>query len=260
MIFHQPDNSLTANNYNSKLYRDDVWDFHFHKNFEVIYVLEGGVFCSVNGIEKILKKGEFGMCLPNEIHSYRPQEDAYYWVGVFSADYVRSFSNKIKGKQGTDFSFGCSDSVRDFIEKNIVKEEVPSLFMLKACLYALCDAYWNSVDIIERDVNKTRNIEIITDFVAQHHTENIGLGDIAKLLGYDYNYVSRYFRTVFSMSFKDFLTMHRLETAIKIMEEDNKKIVDVAYESGFQSIRTFNESFKKYFGISPSEYKKTSRI
>ena len=160
---------------------------------------------------------------------------------------------------GNDFCFYCSDSVKKFVLANMIKEEVPPHFMLKSCLYAICAEYLTSVELIEKDRNKTRNIDAITDFVAQHHTENIGLSDIAKLLGYDYNYVSRYFKMVFNMSFKEFLTIHRLETAVKLMEEGNKKIVDIAYESGFQSVRTFNESFKKHFNSSPLKYKKTSR-
>jgi len=258
MIFHQPWNSVSAKNYNSRIYSDDIWDYHFHKNFEVIYVIKGNVFCSINSIEKLLSVGQFGMCLPNEIHSYRPQKGSLYWVGVFSADYVRSFANSVEGMCGDDFVFSCSESVTEFLKANLITEEVPNQFLLKACLYGLCAEYCKTVNFSEKDKNKTRNIEIITDFVAQHHTENISLSDIAKLLGYDYNYVSRYFKTVFNMSFKEFLTIHRLETALKLMEEGNKKIVDIAYESGFQSVRTFNECFKQHFNMNPSEYRKTS--
>ena len=41
MIFHQPHNSKTNYNYNAFFYQKEKWDPHFHKNFEVIYVLEG---------------------------------------------------------------------------------------------------------------------------------------------------------------------------------------------------------------------------
>ena len=41
-----------------------------------------------------------------------------------------------------------------------------------------------------------------------------------------------------------------------LLEETDKKIADIALESGFQSIRNFNNAFRLKFGISPGEYKR----
>lgn len=57
------------------------------------------------------------------------------------------------------------------------------------------------------------------------------------------------------MSFTDFLNLYRIETALRLLDETDKKITDIALESGFQSVRNFNEAFRKKIGISPSEYK-----
>lgn len=68
--------------------------------------------------------------------------------------------------------------------------------------------------------------------------------------------MSIYFHSTFNISFTNFLNIYRLETAVKLLEETDKKITDIALESGFQSVRSFNNSFRLKFGISPSEYKK----
>lgn len=60
------------------------------------------------------------------------------------------------------------------------------------------------------------------------------------------------------MSFTNFLNIYRLETAIRLLEETDKKITDIALESGFQSVRSFNNSFNLKFGISPREYKRNN--
>lgn len=258
MFFHQPSNSLSANNYNACFYRNEKWDFHFHKNFEIIYVIEGSVTCTVNSSTQKLSPGDFGLCLSNDIHSYEPCENALYWVCVFSADYVRTFSKQVMNKDSRSFKFKCSSSVECFIKDNLISEDTPPINMLKACLYALCNEYINSVELIDKNTSKTHSMTAIVDFVSSHHTENIKLDDISKLLGLDYHYVSRYFKKVFNMSFTVFLNSYRLETAIGLLDESNKKIVDIAYESGFQSVRAFNECFKRTFKISPSEYKKQS--
>lgn len=258
MIFHQPHNSKSSYSYNAFFYTKEIWDFHFHKNLELIYVVKGSVKCLLNNTEYILKEGDYGLCLPYEVHSYIPQADTLYWVGVFSEDYVRLFANHIRGKQANGFVFKCPQSTNELLQSTLISENVPSIYILKACLYAVCDAFLCEVDFSETQGNKKTNISLIVQYISENHTKNITLKDISKLLGYDYNYVSRFFHSTFNMSFTNFLNIYRLETAIKLLEETNKKITDIALESGFQSVRSFNNSFRLKFGISPSEYKRKS--
>lgn len=254
MIFHQPFNSLSANNYNANFYESQGFDFHFHRSFEIFYIIKGSVTCTVNQTEKNLQAGEFGLCLPNEIHALKPNPGSLYWVCVFSADYVRAFSKQIDGKVGSDFRFPCSDSIRTFVQENLMTEELPPLYLLKSCLYALCNEYLNAVTLTEKPAEKAQTMAIIIDYISHHHQGSIKLSDIARLLGYDYHYVSRYFHKVFSMPFNDFVNLYRLETATKLMEETDKNLTEIALESGFQSVRTFNEVFRKHFGTNPSGY------
>lgn len=259
MIFHQPHNSKTNQNYNAFFYTDAVWDIHFHKNLELIYVVRGCVNCTVNNIEYKLYEGDFGLALPYDIHSYTPCDDTLYWVGVFSEDYVRQFSKQVGGKIANGFRFRCDEVTLEMLKSILINQDRPSTLRLKSCLYAICDAFLSSITLSEAKTEKKRTVIMITDYILQNHTSNITLKDIARLLGYDYNYVSRYFHTLFNMSFKDLVNMYRLETAVRLIDETDKKMTDIALESGFQSIRTFNDTFRKHFGINPSEHKKKTK-
>ena len=258
MIFHQPHNSL-SNNFNAVFYRTEVWNSHFHKSFELVYVIEGSLICFSNGEEYILKSGQFGICLPYDIHSYEPQGDTHYWVCVFSEDYVHDFYKIIKDKTG-GFAFECSRSVTEFITENLINNQNPSRLLIKSALYSVCDEYLKCNNLTEKNKKITENIAVIIEYVEKNHTKDIKLSDIGKLLGYDYHYVSRYFHTIFKMSFSEFLTLYRLETAAELMEQSDKKLVDIAMESGFQSVRSFNDCFKTHFKITPSEYKKRNSL
>ncbi len=255
MLFHQPHNSMGNYNYNALVYTDEVWQHHFHKNLELIYVLSGTVDCEVNNRKYRLFSGDFGLCLPYDVHAYTPGENTEYYVCVFSADYVRLFERQIKGKSADGFVFSPKGEIRDFLIKRLVQNSDPTVYTLKSCLYTVCDEFLKSVTLSENKDRK-QSIIAITDYLAKNHTRDIGLNDIAKLLGYDYHYVSRYFHSVFDMSFAELLGAYRLETAISLMDETDKKIADIAFESGFGSVRSFNYTFKKHFGISPNEYRR----
>lgn len=254
MIFHQPQNSLN-NNFNAMLYTDKIWEPHFHKSLELVAVLQGTLHCSINDTDYYLNKGDFGLCLPYDIHSYRPQPNTQYWVCVFSEDYVHDFSKTARGKTG-DFQFVCNAAVTRFASDALIHGSAPSRLAIKAALYAVCDEYSKSAHLSNKS-QISENMALITDYVEQNHTRDIKLSDISALLGYDYHYVSRYFHSLFKMSFPEFLALHRLETAVALIEQGNKKIVEIALESGFQSVRSFNACFRSHFHLSPTEYQKT---
>ena len=141
------------------------------------------------------------------------------------------------------------------LQSTLINESTPSIYILKGCLYTVCDAFLADINIVEDSNDKKTNFTHIVQYISENYTKNITLKDISKLLGYDYNYVSRYFNATFNMSFTNFLNIYRLETAIKLLEETDKKITDIALESGFQSVRSFNHTFRLKFGINPSKYK-----
>lgn len=260
MIFHQPQNSLSYYNYNAFFYTDEIWDNHIHKNLELIYVINGSVNCCVNGNNYTLKEREYGLCLPYDIHSYVPGKDTQYWVLVFSEEYVRLFMKEISGKKGAGFKFTCDETINNYINKKLIHNKHNlSTYILKSCLYAICDEYLKNVELVKYNQMSLQTVSGIDDFIKKNHNKKITLSDVSNELGYDYNYMSRYFRNTFNMTFTEFINIYRLETAIRLLEESDLNITNIAYESGFQSVRSFNHFFKKSTNYSPSEYRKITK-
>ncbi len=259
MIFHQPLNSLSHYNFNTAFYTDTVWDFHFHKNLELIYVIKGAVNCTINNVFYRLGEGDFGLCLPYDIHKYVPEHDSKYWVLVFSEDFVHSFSKLISGKKSDGFVFTPSGAVKEYVKAQLIENPNPSNFTLKSCLYGLCEEFLKNVNLTKGRSSKAEMVSSIVDYVTENHTKKITLSDIAKEFGYDYNYMSRFFKSVFNITFTDFLNIYRLQTAIELLDYTDKSITEVAYESGFQSLRSFHNFFSKMMDTSPMQYKKASQ-
>lgn len=255
MISHQSLLSKSENQFHSRIQSFESWDFHFHKSFELLYVISGQVVCTVNNKTDVLREGEFAMCLSNEIHAGHSVGDTVFWTCFFSANFIRDFGKLVADKEGDGFKFRCGEPLLKYFESVFLKDAQADIFAKKACLYALCGEYLNQIHLTEKSKTKSGVVSEIVDFVSANYMNKIRLSDVSELLNYDYHYVSRLFKSLFNMSFNDFVNVYRLERATELLNED-KKLVDIAYESGFQSVRSFNESFKHYFGISPTEYKK----
>ena len=100
MIFHQTFNSHTNYKFKATFYSNKIWEHHFHKNLEIIYILKGNLNCTLNNVTYKMTSGDFGLYLPYDIHSYVPEKECEYWILVFSGDFVHSFSKEIIGKVG----------------------------------------------------------------------------------------------------------------------------------------------------------------
>jgi len=67
---------------------------------------------------------------------------------------------------------------------------------------------------------------------------------------------SRIFREVVGMSLRDKRTELRLARACNLLATTQSKVVDVALESGYQSLSLFNLMFTRHLGLSPGEWRR----
>ncbi len=172
---------------------------------------------------------------------------------------MHSFSKEIVGKVGNGCVFRVKKSIERYVKEQLINNTSPTTYTLKSCLYAICEEYLSAVPLIKKDAKKVEIIVRIADYVFEKHTTHISLKDIATKFGYDYNYMSRHFKNMFNISFTNFVNLYRLETAIELLETTNASIVEIALNSGFQSVRSFNDFFRRNLNTTPSKYRKASR-
>ena len=82
------------------------------------------------------------------------------------------------------------------------------------------------------------------------------LRHLADELKISQNKISQVLNNSLSKGFYDFVNSWRIKDACLMMEEQSKSILEIAYDVGYNSKSTFNNSFKKYTGLTPSQFKK----
>lgn len=99
-------------------------------------------------------------------------------------------------------------------------------------------------------------INRILELMNKHYGENITLTTIAKQVYMSPAYLSRYFKNKTGKKFIDVLTDIRMKNAAKMLRETDLSIYEIANLAGYEHIGNFYERFKKYYSITPSDYKK----
>lgn len=258
MIVHQQHNSLGNHTYNAFIYKNCEWFYHFHKNYELIYIFSGEVELTLDDKSYLLTQDTFALILPNEFHAYHTPESSLAWVGVFSADFVSEFDKLTQNKRASVPIFSCEKHIRDYLLKYLITEKTPDTLLLKSTLYACCREFANKVSL--RDTkNENSFIGGILAYISENFREEITLATAAEALGYEYHYLSRRFHNHFHVNFKQFLNIYRADFAREQLIHTDAEITEIAYLSGFQTTRTFDRVFREQTGMTPSAFRNSNR-
>jgi AraC-like DNA-binding protein len=98
----------------------------------------------------------------------------------------------------------------------------------------------------------------LTEFLRTTQTSelmNLSFSELVNVSRCTPRHLSRIFRDVVGMSFRDKRSELRLSRACDLLAGTNLKIVDVALESGFQSLSLFSLMFTRRFGMSPGKWR-----
>ena len=109
---------------------------------------------------------------------------------------------------------------------------------------------------IERDV---RRMQQICAYVMKHYVHPISLDDIAAEAGMNRSAFCTYFKRCKGMTFSQFVTRYRLNTACELLNRSQKSVSEICYLAGFNDFPHFVRVFTKNIGVSPSRYRKESR-
>lgn len=251
-MFHQPNNSVGNYSYNGLLYQRVMWKMHFHRNYELICVVCGTVWVRTAHFEKTLIEGELLIVPPNEPHCFTVSDDSSkIWVGVFSEDHIKTFAGKTHGSYFS--SFFCDEEVWSFLKNRLILKKELALYERIACFYLVCAECEKHAKKLSQNEDSDLMFQILS-YMEQHFQDNLTLSEMAESLGYEYHYFSTLFHACFSMNFREFLNTYRFEYACELMEKQEKSLTEIAMESGFGSIRSFNRIFLAQSGMRPKDY------
>lgn len=93
-------------------------------------------------------------------------------------------------------------------------------------------------------------------YIENNLHENITVNDVAKETGYSYYHLTRLFKSMFGESVGSYIKKRRLVSSTKELLYSDKKVIDIAIGSGFESSEAFSRAFKSIYKVSPIEYRK----
>src|SRR5580704_10830058 len=94
-------------------------------------------------------------------------------------------------------------------------------------------------------------------FIHDHSDEKLSLKELAKSVNVSANHLSEKFKQVTGVNFVDYVAHHRIEKARVLLQDRHRRISEIAFAVGFQSLSQFNRTFKRLTRQSPTQFRAT---
>ena len=230
----------------------------FHSHCELVYIDEGELKVTVDGVEKILSKGEGALIFPYVTHSYAASENAVVACMLFDPclTYFEKifFETRPENPFLSDISeyFPVFRRICSLKHGNHKEHSKGALGYLNGILSELLPKMaLRKNGGVENDISKR-----VLEYCSEHFTEKITIKSVSEALFISQSYVSKVFSKKLCYSFREYINLLRIDKAKHLLESTDKKILDIMLDVGFDNQSSFNRVFLGLVGMSPKEYKK----
>lgn len=102
--------------------------------------------------------------------------------------------------------------------------------------------------------NSTVRLSAALHFVQRNYPRKICIAEVAGLCNMSLYHFSHVFKETYSLTFQEFVLRFRVLEACRELRHPNIPVANVAFATGFNDPSYFARVFRRYIGVSPSEY------
>lgn len=232
---------------------------HIHSEVEIISVFRGSAVLTANGTSYRANEGDFIILFPNIIHSYSLEKDIDVGKFIFNTADMTDFGTIFEKKQPVSPLISHekikNTSLIPLAKEILAEYKNSSATVKKAYLVLLTGKLTELCDFTEPQ-SSVGIIPDVLEYCLKNFRSDITLKDVANALYVSESCVSHIFCNKLKINFRSYINLLRINEAATLLSENDKSITDIAAQSGFGSIRSFNRAFLRFKGLSPKEYKK----
>ncbi|RHW53401.1 AraC family transcriptional regulator [Lactobacillus bombicola] len=145
------------------------------------------------------------------------------------------------------------DIISEYYHPDIQSDQLIRLEMLM--LFSLLIRQAANAEIKVKDFRKKNNNLLSLLLYIEKNYSDISLRKMAKYFGFNQNYLSDYLKKHTGKTFIQLVHLQRINVAAEYLTYTTAPIERIATRVGYENPSYFYKIFKKYFGISPAEYR-----
>lgn len=234
---------------------------HLHKELELICVRQGGAVAVVNGKRYALRSGDLFLVFPYEVHYYLDSEPGDYAVICFSVSVLPELEGVIDRNELESHVFQIRPGSETEQHLRAIREADGPYAAARRCAYValLMTELLRCSKLTALQKTASMTTRRILEYCSRHYTEDLSLDTIAGSLHLSKYYISHAISKQINMHLGAFINAMRINEACRLLRETDKQVGDIALSVGYETIRSFNRSFKSLMGMTPKQYRQREK-
>lgn len=255
-------------------YRESFPLLHDHDYYEFFLIVEGSLKHHINGQTVVLEKGHMVFIRPKDVHSFLWNNEEVHFINLAivekTIDELFSYFGQgfdkdevVQPQMPPTFllnkhelndvllqfeqlsTLPVNDRLRLNIELRCILINVFSRFFLRSREQSesnLPDWLRNVVEEMKKPVNFKEGIKALKDIACKSD-----------------EHISRSFKKYLNQTPTQFVNELKLNYAANQIRFSNRKIIDIAFEAGYENQSNFHRQFKSTYDLTPSEFRKANK-
>ena len=248
--------------------------FHCHEFFEIFLIVEGLIEHQVNGERVLVETGTLTFIRPDDIHRFR----------VYKQASCQMINLAISRKAIKDLFLYLGDGFKS--DALLLPHIPPSVTLSSHPKQQIMQKleHLNSIALNQAELKRSTLRMLLFDLVTQllpserlvsnplphwlekscaemHKPENLlrGLSAMLELTTVSREHLSRSMRKYLGQTPTAFINELRLTQAANLLRHGDKSILTISSELGFDSLSYFYTLFKKHYGQTPRQFRRSSQ-
>lgn len=254
---------------------------HWHEHLQFYYFVEGEALLKCGHNRFKVSPGSIVVINSNELHYLESLSDdlEFYTIRIgptflfsnqvdlLQTKYLAPLaSNRISFRNLIENDTGVLECVTKILQEYDSKE-VGYELAVKASIYQLIvlllRGYVCKILSEKEFEEKTRSLKrfnTVLQFIEDNYDKKIRLKELADSANLSECHFCRTFKQITGKTLTDYVNEIRLEKAACFLKQTDLNITETALKCGFDSISYFNRLFSKYYKISPTKFRKASKL
>lgn len=241
---------------------------HTHDFLEIVLITSGAGIHTVNGTKIALRQNDFFILPVHTPHSLIPlsSTENFKWINfIVNYDLIINYCSQIVPNEVLHLSANCE--IMNLLNMMIKEAHSYSAYsedILFGYVIALIHLYKKNV--LAHDDFSLMNSEIKSAYIArvvkymqQNYHRKITVKELAEVANISVGHLERLFRNEHSTTPIEYLNLYRIQNACNLLIHTDYTIQQVGELVGFYDAKFFYNTFKKYIGLTPKNYKKATR-
>lgn len=264
---------------NLELFDFHCIEWHWHTEFEFVYVETGTVYFGISDKQFALSEGQGVFINSKILHRYFSQGNAIVPNFVLMPYFIAAQDSLIYQKyvlpimaSPMDYQIFSSDIPWQAQVLSLMREmmaaqekasdvELVSSYLIQKIWHIL---YQNTdVEHMGKKENYSASsqarLQLMMQYIHQKFAYNISLSDIADQAKVSKSTALNLFQRYLGISPVTYLINYRLQEAAKLLASTEKKVTVISKDTGFDNVDYFCKAFKKYYKLTPTEYRKKAQ-